>query len=291
MPIRTFLFAPANHARRVEKSLTVGADAVILDLEDAVAVSEKPGARPKAVEALQAPRQCLGYIRVNGTGTPFCHEDLMAVVQPGVDGIVLPMAETAADVQIADWIVGQLERARGLPVGGIDLMPIIETAKGVTNIDAILSAGTRIRRIAFGAADYNLDMGVTWSRAEVELSFARSRLVTASRAHGIEPPIDSVWARLDDTEGLTASTRGVQGIGYQGKMCIHPSQIGLVNEVFTPSPEEVAFARRVVAAFAEAEAAGSAAFQIDGKFVDYPIVYRAQALLKTMAEIEKRGEG
>ena len=291
MPIRSFLFAPANHARRAEKSLTVGADAVILDLEDAVAISEKPGARPLAVAALQKPRSCLGYIRVNGAATPFCHEDIVAVVQPGIDGIVLPMAESAADVQIADWLIGQLERQRGLPVGGIDLMPIVETAKGVNNIDAILSAGTRLRRVAFGAADYALDLGVAWTRDEREGRYARERLAVASRAHGAEPPLDSVWARLDDEEGLAASNRTAQELGFQGKMCIHPNQIGPVNAAFTPSAEEVAFARRVVAAFAEAEAAGSAAFQIDGKFVDYPIVRRAEALVATMEAIEARARG
>jgi citrate lyase subunit beta/citryl-CoA lyase len=288
MPIRTFLFAPANHPRRTEKAFTVGSDAVILDLEDAVAISEKPGARAKAAEALQKPRSCLGYVRVNAMDTEFCHGDLVAVVQPGLDGIILPKVESAAGLLAVDWLVSQLERERGLPAGRLDILPIIETARGVTEIDAIMRAGSRIKRVAFGAGDYSLDIGVTWSRDERESAHARNVIVTASRSHRLEAPIDSVFPRLEDEEGLRASADAVVSIGYQGKMCIHPKQIPLINEIFTPSAAEVAFAEKVVAGFAQAEKEGSAAFQVDGKFVDYPILYRAQRVLKTMQEIGAR---
>jgi citrate lyase subunit beta/citryl-CoA lyase len=289
MPIRTFLFAPANHARRVEKAFTLGADAVILDLEDAVAVAEKPAARSKAIEALQSPRGSLGYVRVNAMDTPYCWGDLQAVVAPGLDGIVLPKVETAAGLVAADWLVSQLERERGLPAGRIDILPILETARAVTDIDAIMRAGSRVRRVAFGAGDYSLDLGVTWSRDEIECRHARDVIVTASRAHGLEAPLDSAYARLDDEEGLLASARAAAAIGYQGKMCIHPRQVAPVNAVFSPSAEEIAFARRVVDAFAEAERGGSSAFQLDGKFIDYPILFRARRVL-ALAEPTTHGE-
>ncbi|WPB58335.1 CoA ester lyase [Xylophilus sp. GOD-11R] len=279
MPLRSFLFAPANHARRVEKSLTLDADAVILDLEDAVAVAEKPGARALAVQALQGPRRCKGYIRVNAMDTPFCWGDLQAVVAPGVDGIVLPKVESASGLLAVQWVLEQLERERGLPAGGIDLLPILETARGVRAVDAILGAGCRVRRVAFGAGDYSLDIGVTWSRDEAESRHARDVIVTASRAHGLEAPIDSVWARLEDGDGLVVSARHAAAIGYQGKMCIHPSQLGPVHAAFTPTAEEVGFARRVVDGFALAEAQGISAFRVDGKFVDYPILYRARRVI------------
>ena len=285
MPIRSMLFAPANHARRVEKSFTLGADAVILDLEDAVAIAEKPAARSRAIDAVQKPRKCLGYVRVNAMDTPYCYGDLVAIVNPGVDGIILPKVESAAGLQTVEWVVSQLERERGLTVGSIDIVPILETARAVTNVDAILSAGSRIKRVAFGAGDYSLDVGVNWSRDEVESRHARNVIVTASRSHGLEAPIDSAYARLDDEEGLLASARAAAAIGFQGKMCIHPKQVDPVNAVFTPSDEEVAFARRIVVAFKEAEAKGSSAFQIDGKFVDYPILFRAQRLLATVDAI------
>lgn len=277
---RTFLFAPGNHSRRVEKVFTCGADGVILDLEDAVAITEKPAARKMIVAALQRPRRCLGYVRVNAMDTSFCYLDLVDLIGPGLDGIVLPKVETASGLLAVDWLVEQLERERGLPRRSIDLIPIIESARGVANLASILGAGSRVRRASFGAADFTFDANVTWSRDEAELSAARAQMVIHSRAAGLEAPLDSVWVDLQDVGGLEASARAVKRMGFQGKTCIHPSQIPVVNAVFSPSEAELAFARKVVAAFEAAEAQGLAAFQIDGKFVDYPIVYRAQRLMK-----------
>ena len=287
MPLRTLLFAPGNHVRRVEKVFGTGADAVILDLEDAVAMSEKRATRRLVVEALQRPRSCAGYVRVNAMDTEFCFGDVSEVVQPGVDGIMLPKIETASDLHTMDWMITQLERERGLAVGAIDLLPIVETGKGIDAIREIAQAGTRVRRFAFGAGDFTLDLNLTWTAEEDELSYARAALVTASRAAGLEPPVDSVWVRLDDEAGLQNSAAYVARTGYQGKMCIHPAQIPVVNRVFTPSDEEVARSERIVSAFAEAEASGNAAFQLDGKFIDYPIVYRAQRVLETIRAVRK----
>ena len=129
-PLRSFLFAPGNHARRVEKALSLDADAVILDLEDAVAIAEKPATREAVAAALERPRQGLLYVRVNAVDTEFCYGDLVAVVRPGLDGIILPKVESAAGLATIDWLLAQLERERGLPLGAIDLIPIIETARG-----------------------------------------------------------------------------------------------------------------------------------------------------------------
>jgi len=295
MPLRSFLFAPGNHPRRVEKALTLDADAVILDLEDAVAIAEKPATREAVVAAYARPRTGLLYVRVNAADTEFCYGDFTAIVRPGLDGVILPKVESAAPLQTIDWLLRNLERERGIAAGGIDLIPIIETAKGVRDIDAILCGRTRVKRCAFGAGDFTLDVNMIWSRAESELAYARARAVTASRAAGIEAPLDTVWVDLQDEEGLEASTRQALALGFQGKMCIHPNQVGVVNRVFTPSNAEIDFAERVVAAFAQAEKEGSAAIQLDGKFIDYPIVYRAQRTLDAMAAIRaravKRGAG
>ncbi|HUN41363.1 MAG TPA: CoA ester lyase [Acetobacteraceae bacterium] len=286
--LRSLLFAPGNHARRVEKALSLDADAVILDLEDAVAIAEKPTTRAAIAAALQRPRQALLYVRVNAVDTEFCYGDMVAVVQRGLDGIILPKTESAACVATVDWLLAQLERDRGLPTGDIDLIPIIETARGLRQIDAILAAGTRVRRVAFGAGDFTLDINMTWSRNETELAHVRTAIVSASRAAGIDAPLDTVWVDLADPEGLEASARTALGYGFQGKMCIHPDQIAVVNRMFMPSDAEVAFADRVCAAFARAEAEGSAAIQLDGKFIDYPIVYRAQRVLQKIAAIRAR---
>jgi citrate lyase subunit beta/citryl-CoA lyase len=287
-PLRSFLFAPGNHSRRVEKALTLDADAVILDLEDAVATTEKPATREAVATAFARSRRGLLYVRVNAVDTEFCYGDLVAITQPGLDGVILPKVESTTGLATIDWLLAQLERDRGLMPGGIDLIPIIETARGLDRLGAILATGTRVRRIAFGAGDFTLDVNMTWSRGEAELAHARAAIVTASRAAGIEAPLDTVWIDLTDRDGLEASARTALGFGFQGKMCIHPDQIPIVNRVFTPSDAEIAFAERVAAAFAKAEAEGSAAIQLDGKFIDYPIVYRAQRVLQRIATIRRR---
>lgn len=293
--LRSFLFAPGNHPRRVEKALSLGADAVILDLEDAVAVAEKAATRQTIVAALSRPRRCRGYVRVNAIGTPWCLRDLMDVVGPGLDGIVLPKVESAADLRTIDWLITNLERERGLPVGRIDLMPIIETAVGFSRLDRILGARTlrdtpgpwRVRRISFGAGDFTNDVGMTWTLGEEELSELRVRMIVSSRAADLEPPIDTVWIHLQDAAALRRSVERSLRMGFQGRLCIHPDQVAVVNEIFTPTAEAVARAQRIVKAFEEAEAAGLAAIQVDGVFVDYPIVYRAQRTLAASAAIGK----
>lgn len=287
-PLRSLLFAPGNHHRRVEKAMSLDADAVILDLEDAVATAEKPAARDVVAAALERPRSGLLYVRINAVETEFCYGDLVTVVRPGLDGIVLPKVESATSLATIDWLLAQLERDRGLPRGGTDLIPIVETALGIQQIATTLAAGTRVRRIAFGAGDYTLDVNMTWSRNETELAHARTAIVTASRASGIDAPLDTVWVDLNDPEGFEASVRTAMAYGFQGKMCIHPNQLAVVNRVFTPSDAEIAFAERVMTAFSRAEAGGSAAIQVDGKFVDYPIVYRAQRVLQKVAAVRAR---
>jgi citrate lyase subunit beta/citryl-CoA lyase len=285
---RTFLFAPGNHPRRVEKSLTLETDCVILDLEDAVAIAEKVPSRDKIVTALQTPRHALGYVRVNAYDTPFCYGDLKAVVRAGVDGIILPKVETVTQLLSVDWLIAQLEQEQELGVGAIDLIPIIETGKGLAAVEAIASAGSRARRIAFGAADLILDMGMRWSDDEQELYFARSRIVVASRAADLEPPLDTVFVHIGQLDALRRSAERVQAMGFQGKMCIHPEQLEPVNTVFSPSEEEVAQASVYVNAFEEAEAAGLASIQVDGYFIDYPIVEQARRTLAMAEAISAR---
>jgi citrate lyase subunit beta/citryl-CoA lyase len=261
-----------------------GADNVILDLEDAVAKAEKVATRALVVEALKRPRQsgayrCGAYIRVNAFNTEFCYGDAVAVVGPGLDGIILPMVESREQIVAFDWLVGALERERGLSPGGIDIIPIIETGKGIANARAIAAAGTRAKRMAFGAGDYTLDMNMEWTLAESELEHARAEMAVASRAAGLEAPIDTVWVHINDLEGLASSAKRARQLGFQGKMCIYPPQVEPVNRAFTPTEKEVAFARRVVAAFEKAEREGSSSIQLDGFFIDYPIVYKAQRTL------------
>jgi citrate lyase subunit beta/citryl-CoA lyase len=277
--MRTLLFAPGNHARRVEKALGLAADGVILDLEDAVAISEKAATRPLVIEAFGKPRAGKLYVRVNALTTDWCYGDITTIVGAGLDGIILPKVEQAHELRTVDWLIGNLERERGLAAGAIDLIPIIETALGISNLAAICRSGTRVRRLAFGAGDFTLDMGMVWTRGEAELLPYRSACVLESRASGLEPPVDTVWADLRDQDGFIASARHAATLGFQGKMCIHPDQIADANAAFTPDAAAVAQASRIVAAFDKAEAAGLASIQLDGQFIDYPIVQRARRVL------------
>jgi citrate lyase subunit beta/citryl-CoA lyase len=277
--LRSLLFAPANHPRRVEKALTLPADGVILDLEDAVAIAEKPATRAAIAGEFAKPRAGKLYVRVNALTTEWCHADIGAIVRPGLDGIILPKVEHAHELRTACWLVSNLEHERGLGRGKIDLIPIIETALGIASLSEICRTGTRVRRIAFGAGDFTLDVGMAWTRSEAELLPYRTACVLQSRAGGLEPPIDTVWADLRDADGYLASAKHAAALGFQGKMCIHPDQVAGANAAFSPSPEAIARARRVVAAFEEAEAKGLASIQLDGQFIDYPIVQRARHVL------------
>ena len=299
MPLfRSLLFAPGNHPRKVEKCLGLDADVAILDLEDAVAIAEKEPTREVVVEALASrshrnggngprpsPSRMRGYVRVNAIDTPYCWGDLRAVVRPGVDGIVLPKLESASDLRTADWVVAQLERERGMKAGSFDLMPIIETGRGIAALTSICTAGTRVRRLSFGAGDYTLDMGLRWTDGERELDQARSAIALASRAAGLEPPIDTVFVHIGKVDSLRRSAALARDFGFQGKLCIHPEQVAPVNEAFSPTSEEIAQAYRYLKAFREAEARGSASIQVDGYFIDYPIVEKARRVLELANEI------
>ena len=280
-PIRSFLFTPANHPRRVEKVFQVGADAVILDLEDAVAISEKPAARQDVVNAFSS-RPGSGtrhYVRVNSIDTPYCEEDIKATVGPWLDGVVLPKVESRACLNELERMLAAAEAEQGLAVGSLDVMPIIETARGVESAKKIATADSRIKRMAFGGGDYTLDLNYEWEADEAVLSYARAKLSHASRLGDLEPPIDTVVLQIKDNDRFLQSARRGKQFGFGGKLCIHPDQIPLTHEVFTPSEAEIAHARAVVAAFEAAEAEGSASIQLDGYFIDYPIVYKSQRIL------------
>ncbi len=253
---RSFLFAPGNVARRVEKALTLQADAVILDLEDSVAPSDKPATRKVVAEALARPRECRGYV----------------------------------------WLIANLEREHGVAEGSIDLMPLIETAAGVQRVERILQARSlrpyagpwRVKRIAFGAGDYANDVGLAPTLEESELADARARLVLASRAAGLENPVDSPWFHFKEADAFRRALERSRRGGFQGRLCVHPDQIGPVNGAYLPTEDELAAAERIVAAFRDSEAKGEAAIQVDGQMIDYPIVHRARRLLEAMRRAKAR---
>jgi len=209
-----------------------------------------------------------------------------------VKGIILPKVERADDIHAMNALLRDVEKKRSLPEGSIRLFPLIESAAAVQYVYDIVSAKTRPERIytvAFGAADYTLDMGIEMTMEGTELFYARSRIPIACRAAGIAPPIDTPFMiDLRDTEALVADAKRAKELGFQGKLVIHPQQIEPCNRIFSPAPEEIDKAERIIQAFQEAEAAGTAAIQLEGKFIDSPVVQRSRDILSVAAAISKK---
>ncbi|MDQ2763440.1 MAG: CoA ester lyase [Pseudomonadota bacterium] len=285
MPRRSWLFVPANREGRVAKAFATNADVVIMDLEDACPEAEKEAAREIVAHAASEHGGARCFVRMNAARTRFALGDLESVVVPGLAGIVIPKAERVSDLQAIDWALEQLEQRRGLAAGAIEIVPLVETALGVCELSSIARCGLpRIRQLTFGAGDLTTDLGIRWTRDEGELATVRASIVTASRAGGLEPPIDTVWPGIADTQGLTLSLNRTREAGFAGKLIIHPSQIDPTNSTLAPTPEEVAFAHRVLEAAVASEAAGQGAFQLDGRLMDNVSVVRARRTIASHGE-------
>ncbi|HVA21335.1 MAG TPA: CoA ester lyase [Candidatus Micrarchaeia archaeon] len=280
--LRSLLFAPASHERHSRKALESAADAAILDLEDAVPEADKGMARHRAAallseRALPAP---LALVRINALATAHAYPDLLQVVGPGLDGIVLPKTESAEDVHTLAWALTQLERGRGLAAGAIRIIPIVESARGLYAAVAIAGASPRVRTLNFGVGDFTLDTGMLPEPGNPGVSWARAQVALACRLAGAEPPIDTAHLTLDDHEGLEREALDARRLGFQGKACIHPDQLPVVHRVFTPTPAEVARAQTIVDRFEAALTAGVGALRVGPDFVDQPIAARAVQVLE-----------
>lgn len=278
--VRSWMFVPGNNRRRLEKVRELAADVIIYDLEDAVPLQEKASARDMVRQAVQENGSRPQYVRVNDPTTPFYLDDLYGLIGHGLTGIVLPKAANRQQILAVEAHLTQLENHGNLPCGSMEIVPLIETASGLYHAYDIASASARVKRLAFGSVDFALDIGARLTREGTELLFARSQLVVISRAAGIEPPIDAVFVDVKDAEGLRNDARLARQLGFQGKLVIHPDQIPIVHDAFSPTKEEIAEAKAVAAAFDEALASGSAAISVNGKLVDYPVAERAKRILR-----------
>lgn len=278
-PLRSVLFVPGNKTRFVEKARSAPADAVILDLEDAVAPEEKAAARTMVRQALEGgsfrPRV---IVRVNAWDTGLVEADLAEALAPPAWAVCLPKVESAAEIdRLARWL-GSWEADRGWPEGSIAVLAMIETARGVLNAYSIAQANPRLRALCLGGEDLARDLGAVRTAQGLELAYARAHLVVAARAAGCLA-IDTVYTDLNDEPGLVAEAIQARQLGYSGKLLIHPCQIEPVHGAFSPGPEEVAWARRVVEAFEAAVTRGEGVIALDGKMIDRPVVARAQEIL------------
>lgn len=263
MTPNTYLFVPANRPERFDKAVASGADVVIFDLEDAVAPENKAAARSNLQSYFDNAGR--GHVRVNGVGTREFEADLVLCRHPGVDGIVLPKAD---DPDVIRYVLKTVRADKAI-------LPLIETAKGVANVQSIASA-PGVGRLVFGTVDFCLDLGI--EEVDTELLAHRSNIVLASRLANILPPVDGVTIAVNDAEILTKDAERGRRLGFGAKLCIHPAQISHIAACFRPSPERIDWAKRVLS---HVEANGTAgAISIDGKMVDAPVIEFARRLLE-----------
>ena len=277
---RSFLFVPATSDRKIDKAYASDADAVIVDLEDSVALSEKGNARTALDAILNVKRSKPTWIRVNAMDTLYGYEDLLAITRIGVNGIILPKVESAEQVRAVDWVMSSLERQLSLSHGAIEIMAIVETAKGLIHVNDIAASNPRLRRLMFGAVDLAADLAISLDDDAGATSQARFAIACASRAANLIAPADTAYTEITNLDGLRKTTERARALGYIAKACIHPSQIQTVNSVFSPSEADISWAHRVLKAFTETEKAGLAAVQLDGEMLDYPVAEKARKILQ-----------
>lgn len=287
--LRTMLFVPGNRTRMIEKAKGLPADAVIFDLEDAVPLAEKGTARQMTRAAIDSGdfRRFRVFARVNAVTTNLLPDDLDAVVSPNLFGIVLPKVEYREEVDEAHLMLLEREDRMGLPPGHTRILPIIETVRGVLGLPQIAGSNDRLVGLSFGAEDFATDLGVQRSREGTEAHYPRVQIALYARLTDVTA-VDSVFSDVNDEEGLERDTLLVKQLGFRGKFIIHPRQLEVVNRIFTPSEQEVDYARRVVETYEQAEARGEASVALDGKMIDIPIYQRARSLLSLAEAIGRQ---
>lgn len=291
--LRSMLFVPGNSMRMITKAATLPADAIILDLEDAVPLPDKATARIMVRDAIKGVKDGGAYVfvRLNALTTGLTGQDLAFITVTGLDGVMLAKTESRTDVVKLSEMLSGNETALGLEAGSLKIVPLVESAKGVVNAHEIASADARVIAVAFGAGDYYRDLGRSigyLSKEQTELLYARSQIVNVSVAAGVQA-IDTVFfGLLTDREGFTREARLALQLGFKGKLLVHPTQIEPVNEIMSPSPDEVAYSQRVVAAFEEAQTRGLGAISFEGKMVDVMNYAQAKNIASQASVIAER---
>lgn len=271
---------PGDDRRKIEKATALGVDCICMDMEDGTAVSKKAEARTVIAQAMKeldfgSSERC---IRINSIGSGFEKDDLASALAARPDTIVVPKIETAEQVK---WVSGQIESyelPNGLALGGIHLLIGVETAKGVLNLREIAEADKRLEAVIFGAEDYAASVGATRTKEATEVLYARSAVVAACAANDLQA-IDMVYIDFKDSEGLRLEAEQGAGFGFSGKQVIHPNQVPVAQEAFTPSDEAIAYAKRVAESFESSQKEGKGAYALDGKMIDMPLLKNAQKVL------------
>jgi len=287
MILRSLLFLPGNTPRMIEKGPFLEADALIFDLEDAVSPHEKDTARILVRNAIRTVdfRGKKIVVRINAPGFgSLWQEDLDQVVSPGLAMIMIPKSENGGMIRQVDEKITALEDARMLPEGSIRLIPLIETCRGIEHAYDIAVSSPRIYGLFLGAEDLTADMRCRRTREGSEILFARLALLNAARAAGVEA-FDTPFTDVNDLEGLQADAQRARAFGYSGKASISPRHLEIINQVFSPGEDEIAYAREVVEAIEAAEKNGRGVATVRGKMIDKPVVMRAAQTLELADQI------
>ena len=287
---RSFIFVPGNRENMLERAKSFKADVIMVDLEDSVPPGEKVTARDMAkhwVPTLRREGQRV-MVRVNSLDTGLTRSELETLVSPDLYGISLGKVESVWNIKDVDRMLSSIELAAGVEQGSTKISAWIETASALVDARDIGAASPRVITLSFGAEDFTNDMGIERSDAGDEVQVPRSLVPVAARAANVAS-LDSPFVAFQDPDALRADAQRARQMGYTGKHAIHPAQLDIINEVFSPAPDEVAYARRIMVEWEKAEAEGRGSLAMDGKMVDVPVVKRAQNLLAFADAIEAQG--
>ena len=277
---RALLYMPGDDRRKIEKSTSLGVDCICMDMEDGTAVSKKAEARAVISQAMKEldfgnSERC---IRINSIGSGFEKDDLASALAARPDTIVVPKIETAEQVKWVSEQIESYELSNKLNLGSIRLLIGLETAKGILNLKEIAEADKRLEAIIFGAEDYAASVGAIRTKEATEVLYARSAVVAACAANDLQA-IDMVYIDFKDIDGLRVEAEQGAGFGFSGKQIIHPNQVQVTQEAFTPSDDAIAYAKRVVESFESSQKEGKGAYALDGKMIDMPLLKNAQKVL------------
>ena len=287
---RSFIFVPGNRENMLERAKSFKADVIMVDLEDSVPPREKASARDMAkdwVPALSRQGQRV-MVRVNSLDTGLTRSELETLVSPDLYGISLGKVESKWNIRDVDRMLSAIEPLAGVGLGSTKVVAWAETASALVDARDIAVSSQRVIALAFGAEDFTNDMGIERSDSGDEVQVPRSLVPVAARAANVAS-LDSPFVAFQDPEALRADAQKARQMGFTGKHAIHPAQLDIINEVFSPAPDEVAYARRIMDAWGKAEAEGRGSLALDGRMVDVPVVKRAQNLLAFADAIEAQG--
>ena len=288
---RSLLFVPANQKRMLDKLNDLPSDGFILDLEDTIPSVEKANARAMALEYMPQVPGARCWVRVNPFDSGFLEDDIQSFVGiGGLAGFVVPKQDRLEDVQQVDALISDAERRKGVEVGSTPIIAMIESASGVLNSQKVVAGSPRIESIIYGGGedgDMNVSLGATWTSAGPEMMFVRQFSLVAARSANIACPLDGVFSNIRDAEGFRQDTELSRRLGFRGRTAIHPNQLVMTNDIYTPTAAQIDYYTRVIAAFDEALTRGTASTTVDGKLVDVAMVKTAHRLLDHMAAIRE----